>query len=76
MNLIVWDLKKKEQIGMSDLFLSEMEVDDNEIIKNLFCFGDNFKKLLVRSDDKKGIKVIELSDFTVLSEVICDHIIS
>ena len=74
-NLLIWDLKEKKQIGKTDLSLGQKEIDDSEKIKNLFCFSDDFKKFFVRSDDKKGIKVIDLSDFAVFSEKICDNTI-
>jgi len=65
--LLVWNLKEKKLIGKTDLVLGEKEVDDSICIKNLFCFSEDCKKLFVRSDDKKGIKVIKISDFSVLS---------
>lgn len=74
--MLVWNLKEKKYLGKTELVLGEKEVDDSLIIKNLFCFSGDCKKLFVRSDDKKGIKAIKISDFSVLTDKICDNIIS
>jgi len=64
--LHVINLDQCKRIGKVSLNLHDDQVKFKEDASKMFEFTDNSRFLLVRSDDRKGVKIVSLEDCQVV----------